>query len=128
MLHALLSTDSLPKNLAYTTLGSGGDGDRVHGGKQASVSVTQSLRDVGITQWGGVKAGGWFGRHSIFFGFMRVLGRRRLFIGLLVTLFMVVTVLMQTGLGTPEPDGALSKLQADLLACQSQLRVKKSPQ
>ncbi|ESL07144.1 hypothetical protein TRSC58_05173 [Trypanosoma rangeli SC58] len=132
IVHAFPSTKALLKGPAHTALegGSGcsGGGDNVRAGKQVGAAASLPLQDVERTPWGAVKTSGWLDRHFTFFGLVREIGRRRLIISLFVILVMVMTVLMQACLGTFEPDVTLSKLQADLLTCQSQLRVKSLPQ
>ncbi|RNF11542.1 hypothetical protein TraAM80_00875 [Trypanosoma rangeli] len=133
IVHAFPSTEALLKGPAHTALGGGSWGssvdDNVRAGKQVGAAAGLPLQDVGRAPWGVVKtSSGWFNRHYTFFGLLREIGRRRLIIVLFVILVMIMTALMQSSLGTFEPDATLSKLRDDLLTCQSQLRVKFPPQ
>ncbi|EAN96880.1 hypothetical protein C3747_55g129 [Trypanosoma cruzi] len=125
---AFLNMNSLPNVTAHGSAESvsGCGRGNVRNGKQIVDGVVPSMHhDVGRTPWGGVKSGGWLDQNRTFRGFMFLIGRRRrLIIGLFVSLFIAMALIMQARLGAPVPDVVLSQLQSDLRACQTQLRLR----
>ncbi|KAF8279593.1 hypothetical protein TcBrA4_0104360 [Trypanosoma cruzi] len=125
---AFLNMNSLPNVTAYGSAESvsGCGSGSVRNGKQIVDGVVPSMHhDVGRTPWGGVKSGGWLDQNRTFRGVMFLIGRRRrLIIGLFVSLFIAMALFMQARLGAPVPDVVLSQLQSDLRACQTQLRLR----
>ncbi|EKF33194.1 hypothetical protein MOQ_002944 [Trypanosoma cruzi marinkellei] len=125
---AFLNMNSLPNVTAYGSAESavGSCSGSVRNGKQMADGVIPSMHhDIGRTPRSGAKFGGWLDQTRALRGAMFVIGRRRrLILGLFVSLCMAMALIMQVRIGAPVPDVVFSQLQSDLHACQSELRLR----
>ncbi|ORC88388.1 uncharacterized protein TM35_000172600 [Trypanosoma theileri] len=96
-------------------------------GKGFISNAGKTLHDIGKAAWSGTKSTSSFERNTTtFFGLVRAMGKRRFIIAVIVGFIVIMTLLMQTNLGGTDTEVVVTKMQADLVACQAMLKAAKS--
>ncbi|KAH9579001.1 hypothetical protein LSM04_009518 [Trypanosoma melophagium] len=104
----------------------GNDGG-VQFGKKISSNAGRTLHDIGKAAWGGTKSNASVERKTFTFSsVIRAMGRRRFIIAAVVGFIVIMTLLMQSNFGGTDTEVIVTKMQADLVACQTMLKAAKS--